>query len=400
MNKIVELLIDWDNLEFDETGVSIMSLVDRPAIGIAWQKFAAQQFVEPNAGETEADFVSRCIPILIDEGYDQDQAAAICYDSYKMDEKSLQPWTDEETDLIHKTILREAARAEFGEIFDPAKTTMIDMSQTEFGTMTDYLKGIVSLDILGRRGLEEMKPETKYRYAGPSAERAFCKAMQNLNKFYTWEELKDLGETVGNGMPLHGTPREFNIIRWKGGPFCKHYFEKCSIFRGTNGQTVIISNGPATEDEAGVTMNSRPRGGRFNGIFDMQFAMEPERKIVTGPAMVPFMMIPRKDTLGNMFHVYFSDETIKKIAQKFLQQKHLHNTDINHNGLVVEDNTLLESWIVEDPERDKASALGFDVPAGTWMVSYKINDDKTWEQIKNGELSGFSIAGDFLEKLQ
>jgi hypothetical protein len=32
----------------------------------------------PSAGETEQDFMSRCIPILINEGKDQDQAVAIC----------------------------------------------------------------------------------------------------------------------------------------------------------------------------------------------------------------------------------------------------------------------------------------------------------------------------------
>ena len=32
------------------------------------------------------------------------------------------------------------------------------------------------------------------------------------------------------------------------------------------------------------------------------------------------------------------------------------------------------------------------------MVSYKVNDDTTWNKIKSGELRGFSAAGYFLEK--
>jgi hypothetical protein len=47
---------------------------------------------------------------------------------------------------------------------------------------------------------------------------------------------------------------------------------------------------------------------------------------------------------------------------------------------------------------DKSTALGFDVPKGTWMVSYKINNKETWQKIKNGELNGFSITGNFIEK--
>lgn len=33
----------------------------------------------PRASENEQEFISRCIPIIIDEGKEQEQAAAICY---------------------------------------------------------------------------------------------------------------------------------------------------------------------------------------------------------------------------------------------------------------------------------------------------------------------------------
>ena len=114
--------------------------------------------------------------------------------------------------------------------------------------------------------------------------------------------------------------------------------------------------------------------------------------------MVPQQLILRKDELGNPFHVYFSKDTIKKIARKFFEYNKQNNTDINHDDNIVTNNTLLESWIVEDPSMDKSKAMGFDVPAGTWMASYKINDEETWKQIKNGELNGYSIAGNFIEK--
>jgi len=47
---------------------------------------------------------------------------------------------------------------------------------------------------------------------------------------------------------------------------------------------------------------------------------------------------------------------------------------------------------------DKSKAMGFNVPAGSWMASYKINDEETWQKIKEGELQGFSVAGQFIEK--
>jgi len=104
--------------------------------------------------------------------------------------------------------------------------------------------------------------------------------------------------------------------------------------------------------------------------------------------------------MGNLFHVYFSKDTIATIAKKFLADNNAHNTDINHNGAVTVENTLLESWIVEDPKMDKSSALGFNVPEGTWMTSMKINNEETWQKIKAQELNGFSVEGSFLEIVQ
>ena len=124
-----------------------------------------------------------------------------------------------------------------------------------------------------------------------------------------------------------------------------------------------------------------------------------EQQIIVGPAMTPNVLILRKDEMGNPFHVFFSKETIRNIAEKFLKENKAHNTDINHNDDVKNENTLYESWIVEDKTYDKSKLYGFDVPVGTWMVSYKINNQETWNAIKSGELRGFSIAGNFIEKV-
>lgn len=86
MKKIVELLINLEDFDFEDLGVDVMSIVDKPAIGVDFLAFSKQEFVEPKAGESEDEYVSRCIPVLIDEGYDEDQAAAICYDSFDLDD--------------------------------------------------------------------------------------------------------------------------------------------------------------------------------------------------------------------------------------------------------------------------------------------------------------------------
>ena len=82
MNKIVELVVNLEEFEFEDLGVEIVSLVDKPAIEVEWMAFAKEEFVDKLPGESEDDYIGRCIPALMDEGYSQDQAAAICYSSY------------------------------------------------------------------------------------------------------------------------------------------------------------------------------------------------------------------------------------------------------------------------------------------------------------------------------
>ena len=115
--------------------------------------------------------------------------------------------------------------------------------------------------------------------------------------------------------------------------------------------------------------------------------------------MIPNKMILRRDDDGKPYYIFFNRETIRKMAEKFLRTNKHNNTDIQHDNKVTNDNTLLESWISEDKMYDKAYKMGFALPMGTWYVSYKINNNDTWKQIKEGKLKGFSLAGPFIEKM-
>jgi hypothetical protein len=388
MNKIVELLINIDELEFDNMGVDIMSLVDKPAIGVNWQAFAEEDFVMPESGEEHDPFMSRCISVVTGEGYPSDQAAAICH-SYWEEVHGPTAMEDESAN-IHDEILKMASSDEFGEEYDPETVVIIDGTKNEFEDIGDYLKGVRALDILGKRDLTR-QAETKYRYAGPPAERNFCKAMQRLRKIYTREEIDEMDSRINTGFRHNGQP--YSIFDFKGGVNCKHFWEELEVFKDGR-ETVMISKGPA-RGNAGRIASASNNYWRYPGAFAFS---EDDQQIVVGPAMIPNILIPRRDAMGNLFHVFFSKDTIKEIAERFMKEQKLHNTDVNHNDEVVQENTLLESWLVEDPKRDKSSLYGFDVPKGTWMTSYKINNSETWKKIKDGELNGFSIAGNFLEK--
>jgi hypothetical protein len=124
-----------------------------------------------------------------------------------------------------------------------------------------------------------------------------------------------------------------------------------------------------------------------------------EEKMVVGPAMIPDKMIIRRNEItGEIYYVYFTAETIKKLQQKFMLEKLLDKTNVEHGRRFLNGVSVVESWIVDDPSKDKQQVFGMDYPKGTWMVSIKIEDDAIWNKVKEGKLNGFSVQGYFLEK--
>ena len=140
-------------------------------------------------------------------------------------------------------------------------------------------------------------------------------------------------------------------------------------------------------------------GEKSNFKNQFSFKHDEEKKMIYSPAMIPDRMIPRIDEItGEKYFVYFTKDTIEKIAQRFLMEKRTNNTNLEHTNLKYDDIYMVESWIVST-ENDKAYSLGFteqDVPIGSWMVAYKFMNDKVWkEYVKEGKVKGLSVEGEF-----
>ena len=135
----------------------------------------------------------------------------------------------------------------------------------------------------------------------------------------------------------------------------------------------------------------------FSSQKPVQLSINTDKRIVTGPVLIPNQYIYRKDERGE-YYVYMSDETIFKIREKFHKGTFVFNTTHQHQ-LPLFGNSVIESWIIEDSAIDKSVLYGYsDLPVGTWMVSIKIEDEKYWnEYVKTGIVKGFSIEGVFSE---
>jgi hypothetical protein len=123
-----------------------------------------------------------------------------------------------------------------------------------------------------------------------------------------------------------------------------------------------------------------------------EISLSDEKRIITGPVLIPDQEIIRKDDDGNPYYIKYSAAEIEKIVQKFFKLKDQYSVNKDHKT-DVSDVYIYESWIVG--ENDKSRGLGMGLPVGTWVVSMKVDDNEIWENIKSGKYKGFSIEGLF-----
>ena len=119
------------------------------------------------------------------------------------------------------------------------------------------------------------------------------------------------------------------------------------------------------------------------------FLESDERHMVYGAALIPDLDIYRNDG-EHEYYINFSKESIEKMSQDFMKEYRQHEVTVDHED-VANEVCVVESWLVEDPYKDKANALGINVSQGTWMVGMKVNNIETWERVKEGSLKGFSV---------
>jgi len=99
-----------------------------------------------------------------------------------------------------------------------------------------------------------------------------------------------------------------------------------------------------------------------------------ELQIVYGEVYAP--NVPDSD--GDFMDI----ETIRKAAHKFIQNNNTHNIDKQH------ENELTGSYVVESFIARKGDP---DFIEDAWVVGVHIPDPTLWDEIKKGEINGFSM---------
>lgn len=127
--------------------------------------------------------------------------------------------------------------------------------------------------------------------------------------------------------------------------------------------------------------------------------VDSEKRIIVGLALVPDKPIYRRR--GDYeYNIVFSKETVRKASELYLKRLKLNNATLEHDDQMTSGVSVIESWIVENPEKDKTDLYGLNAVEGAWAVTMKIDNDEVWEDVKQGKYLGLSIEGMFSDNVE
>jgi len=129
----------------------------------------------------------------------------------------------------------------------------------------------------------------------------------------------------------------------------------------------------------------------------VKLAIDGQKQVLTGVVLIPDQLIYRYDDNIGEYYIKFTARDIERIAQKMMKTGLALSSTTHQHEKNLKGNYLTELWLVTDSKKDKAAALGLgELPVGTLMASYKIEDKSYWEnEVLTGNVKGFSLEGIF-----
>lgn len=132
----------------------------------------------------------------------------------------------------------------------------------------------------------------------------------------------------------------------------------------------------------------------------VRFAVDSEEKHnITGVVMLADVPIYRRN--GDYeYYITYSKETIEKMANKLLKDGLQNQVSLQHDGNNITGITMQELYIKDSSKGINPNFIE-DIPDGSLMATFHVEDSQLWDDIKNGDmLNGFSLEGFFsIEKM-
>lgn len=129
----------------------------------------------------------------------------------------------------------------------------------------------------------------------------------------------------------------------------------------------------------------------------LKFAEDAEQHIITGVAILADTPIYRYNDKIGEYYIVFEKDVIRQLVEKYSKDGLLNMINLQHDAdtYSMDSCVMVESYFT-DSARGIAPMEFADIPDGSWVVSFKVNDEGLWNKIKSshgeeGGLNGFSI---------
>ena len=122
--------------------------------------------------------------------------------------------------------------------------------------------------------------------------------------------------------------------------------------------------------------------------------MSEEKRLIVGVVMRAGFPIYRIDAEHGEYYTTFSAETIRRMAEKYLEENRQNRVNLMHAGEEVRGVQMVQLFI-KDTAKGIAPAGFEDIEEGSLFAEFHVVDDEIWNWIKEGILRGFSLEGFF-----
>lgn len=117
--------------------------------------------------------------------------------------------------------------------------------------------------------------------------------------------------------------------------------------------------------------------------------------LVSGVIMLCDTPIYRRTASNFEYYITYNRETLKLMAEKMIKDGVGSRVNIQHqNGTDVNGVNLMELYLI-DKEKGICPTYFQDVPDGSLIGTYKVNNPDVWAMIENGDVLSFSLEGLF-----
>ena len=128
----------------------------------------------------------------------------------------------------------------------------------------------------------------------------------------------------------------------------------------------------------------------------VRYEFNDDERTVSGVAISADTPIYRRDDSGE-YYVVFTKKAIKDIIHDYARNNRFNNVNIEHNSKDVAEGVFMVGSYQVDTEKGFTAPERFkDVSNGSWITTYKFENEELYQRVKSGEVSGFSIEGTFV----